>query len=473
MAEPELSVLQAINQIAEALSSSERRSLFYLCESPDTDISMACAKEMLKSKVMCHESGSMFLAELLLQLRRLDILRKVCRTSRAEVERSLQYRQVLPRFRVLMAHISEEMASDDLSSMTFLISNMIPREKMENAKNFLDLVIELEKLDLVSPERVDFVEECLSNIGRADLAKKVATYKGGSVATPAQHPPRQERCRAFCPPPTPNSYCPVQETRREQLRHIGTGNRPIRVHRGQSCQSAVDWYSFNSNPRGVCVIIDCVGNDGGMLEQTFTALHFHVTLYQWLSVDDTLATLRRISKQRENLKSDGFICCIISRGTTSHLLGVDSYTMGLHLDSIRRLFAADACPMMAGKPKLFFIQTYGVPQYQPSASQPHRDEDMETDGCYGQSEYECIPTDADVFWSHCWTDERQLERGHHHSVYLKALTDALLKGQRRKTKLVDIHTEVNGAIYEHNRRNPETNYHLDLKLTLRKDLYLQ
>ena len=39
------------------------------------------------------------------------------------------------------------------------------------------MIIELEKLDLVSPERVDFVEECLRNISRVDLAKKVADYK--------------------------------------------------------------------------------------------------------------------------------------------------------------------------------------------------------------------------------------------------------------------------------------------------------
>lgn len=39
------------------------------------------------------------------------------------------------------------------------------------------MIIELEKLDIVSPERVDFVEECLRNIDRLDLAKKVTAYK--------------------------------------------------------------------------------------------------------------------------------------------------------------------------------------------------------------------------------------------------------------------------------------------------------
>lgn len=44
-------------------------------------------------------------------------------------------------------------------------------------ENFLDVIIELEKLDLVSSERIDFVEKCLMNIDRVDLAKKVTAYK--------------------------------------------------------------------------------------------------------------------------------------------------------------------------------------------------------------------------------------------------------------------------------------------------------
>ncbi|KAG7227472.1 hypothetical protein INR49_005286 [Caranx melampygus] len=261
--------LQWINHIAEDLSSSERSRVFYLCGSQETDNSVACVKEMLKSEVMVHERGGWFLAELLFHLRRFDILRRVCGASRQEVERTLQCQQVLPRFRVLMAHLSEDMASEDLKN------------------NLLDVIIELEKLDLVSPDRVDFVQKCFAEIGRRDLARKVANYKMS-----------------------------------------------------------------------------------------------------------------------------------------------DSYSSRLHLDSVRTLFTAETCPMLAGKPKLFFIQRYSVPEFQPCARMQHCDEDLETDGCDGLSRYDCIPTDADVFWSHCWTDEYQLEQGHHRSVYLKALTDALLKGQK-------------------------------------------
>ncbi|KAA8588233.1 CASP8 and FADD-like apoptosis regulator isoform X1 [Etheostoma spectabile] len=457
--------LQAINQTAEALSSCERKRLFYLCEILDTDNTEACMKERLK--VLCHEKGNLFLTELILQLRRFDILRTVYKTSRDEAEKTLKHKQVLPRFRVLMANINDDVANEDLNSVKFLLSSTLPREQMEKAKSFLDVIIELEKLDIVSPERVDCIEECLRTIGRVDLAKKVTAYKM-SVVTSEGHVCQQQRHRAPCPVPTPNSS--LQQTRQAQLLHVE--NVPLPVYREQNCQSQLDCYKFNTNPRGVCVIIDCVGNDGDMLEHTFKNLHFNVVLYKWLSGDDTILALKGISRQTENLEGDGFVCCIISRGTANYLLGTDSYAAGLHLDNVRRHFTADACPMLAGKPKLFFIQRYNVPEFPQRARTEHSDEDLETDGCVGLSRCN-IPTDADVFWSHCWTDECQLEQGHHRSIYLKALTDALLKGQRRKTHLVDVHTEVNGAIFEHNKRNPGANYNIDLKHTLRKDLYLQ
>ncbi|KAM9850972.1 CASP8 and FADD-like apoptosis regulator isoform 2-T2 [Aulostomus maculatus] len=403
----------------------------------------------------------------MLHLRRYDILRKVFRTSRDEVETTLRSRQLLPRFRVLMTNISEDMAGEDLDSAKFLLSCMLTHDKIEKAKNFLDLIIELEKLDKVSPERVDFVEECLRNISRNDLAKKVNLYKM-SVVTSEQHSStiQQQRFSAPSPSTTPNS-----SHSRQQRRSFPFENSAAFAYRENDFQSPLEWYKFNTDPRGVCVIIDCVGNDGEMLEHTFKALHFKVVLHKWLSLDETLSTLRDMSRKSQNHEGDGFVCCIISRGTDSHLLATDSYSEGLRLDKVRRLFTADACPVLAGKPKLFFIQRYRVPVVQFHARMNHQDENLETDGCDWMPRGDFIPTDADVLWSHCWTDEGQLQQGHHRSVYLKALTDALHKGQKRKTHLVDIHVEVNGTVYKHNSRSPAEEYHINLKHTLRKELY--
>lgn len=166
-----------------------------------------------------------------------------------------------------------------------------------------------------------------------------------------------------------------------------------------------------------------------LLEQTFKALHFHIVIHKWLSGCQILTTLKETMRQRESTESDVFACCIVSRGTSNHLLGTDLWDTGLHVDSVRRQLTASECPALAGKPKLLFLQKYSVAEL--PSWRHHRDEDLETDGFASAAVGGLIPEDADVFWSHCWTDERQLEKGHHSSAYLRALTDALLKGQRR------------------------------------------
>ncbi|XP_054871513.1 CASP8 and FADD-like apoptosis regulator isoform X2 [Amphiprion ocellaris] len=448
--------LQLISEILDSLNSCERRRLCYLCERMDADCGVASVKEMLKSKMMCQENAHLFLEELMWRLGRFDILKRVLKVSRDDVERSLTYRQLLPRFRVLVVNISEDLVISDLEDIKFLLSHTLSRERIENAKNFLDVMVELEKLDLVSPERVDIVKDCLTQIGRLDLAKKVATYKM-SAGLPEQNLP-QQNYRAS----------PIRQGPSFRVARVNTP-----VYREQSCEAQLECYKFNTNPRGVCVIIDCVGNDGEMLEKTFKALHFSVILCKWLSADDTLSTLSERIRRRENHSGDAFVCCIISRGTANHLLGTDMVGRGLPMDAVRRLFTAEECPMLSGKPKIFFIQRYSAPQYMPCARVEHRDEDLETDAGDCHPICHSIPTDADVFWSHCWTDECQLEQGQHRSVYLKALTDALEKPQRRKTHLVDVHTQVNGVVFEHNKRHPDENYYIDVKHTLRKHLYLE
>lgn len=225
-------------------------------------------------------------------------------------------------------------------------------------------------------------------------------------------------------------------------------------------QNQLDSYRIASNPRGVCLIIDCVGNDGGetlctyrrgeqifcikytdgflppsdLLEQTFKALHFRVVIHKWLSARQILTTLQETVRQREHTEGDVFACCIISRGTSNNLLGTDSWITGLQVDIVRRQLAASGCPALADKPKLFFLQKYSVEEVQVYNGGNHRDEDLETDGFGSAAEAavgDLIHEDADVFWSQCWTDERQLEKEQHSSVYVRALTDALLNGQRR------------------------------------------
>ncbi|MGH0130908.1 UNVERIFIED_CONTAM: hypothetical protein FKN15_059629 [Acipenser sinensis] len=264
-------------------------------------------------------------------------------------------------------------------------------------QSFLDVVIELEKHDKVSPNKVDLIEQCLRHIHRKDLEKK----------------------------------------------------NPGEVYRMQR------------HPFGVCLIIDCVGSDGDMLKHTFKRLHFQVILYKWLSLSDAYSLLKETARMREHRNSDCFVCCIISRGSSTKMIATEKEGPGISFDTIKQLFTVEHCPDLSGKPKLFFIQNYTIPErcdYN----------DVEVDGPFIASRVEYIPNEADVFWSCCKTDACILEKVHHQSAYLHALSASLLRGQKRH--LIDIHTEVNSVIYEKNGQQHRETYTMDLRHTLRKKL---
>lgn len=225
-----------------------------------------------------------------------------------------------------------------------------------------------------------------------------------------------------------------------------------------------------ADPRGTCVIIDCVGSDGDMLEETFSQLHFRVVLCKWPCVEEVRSTLMEVSRRGDLQGDDAFVCCIVSRATSTHLLATELEGPGLCFDAVRRLFSTEACLGLAGKPKLFFIQSYSVAGLQ--SQRGHGDEDLETDWPVTACAAESVPTDADVFWSLCRTSEWQLQHSGHQSVYLRALSAALLKGQRRKLNLLDVHTEVNAIIYERHQSNPGEAYSISLQHTLRKTLFI-
>ncbi|XP_036400601.1 CASP8 and FADD-like apoptosis regulator a [Megalops cyprinoides] len=486
MADGQLS--QTINDIAEDLSSEDCKRLVYLCSDLHGDRCVEDVRGMLRALLSSGDLDHVILLELMLRIKRYDILKRVLRTDKRQAEGILQNGCVVSEYRVLMADLSEDMGKEDLQSLIFLLSDTLPRGRLEKATSFLDVVVELEKLEQVSSEKVDLIEQYLWAIRRVDLAKKVQRYqskgKGSQPGTSVPRPMEKKQCLPKIQPRTTLLPTPVSRT--------GSHHRPkpqapenlklaVPETGRQCCQGPVEAYPMQTEPRGVCVIIDCVGSDGDMLEQTFSRLRFSVTLRKWLGVVEMQSVLTEVSCCSQLQRGDAFVCCLLSRARGAELLGTEllgteTQLPGLRLDALRHLFTPQACPALAGKPKLFFLQSYSVADLPGPCGV--RDEDLETDGpataCVAMETVptETVPTDADVFWSQCRTEERQLGRGGHQSVYLRALCAALLNGHKRKRHLVDVHTEVNGVVYEHNQRQPGETYSMQLRHTLRKLLFL-
>ncbi|XP_062862496.1 CASP8 and FADD-like apoptosis regulator [Trichomycterus rosablanca] len=491
-------ISHTINQIVEELSPEECKRLSYLCEAPHTTVSEKNIREMLHCLV--DQSDQTVLIELLLKMRRFDLLRRVLDITKSQAEGLLKNcKTSLSEYRVLMAEVSEEVGSKDLESLVFLLRGTLPKEKLEKLESFLDVVVELERLDQISSTRMEVMEKYFRAIHRLDLARRLnqfQSHKRAETRSPTsiavQNRDDWLACRDTVPfsgisstscnvrpvvskpcASTAGSTVTLQAVpfRTSCQAHICTQNAPVRTVYNEQRQEEV--YRMQAEPRGVCLIIDCVGTEGGLLKHFFESLNFAVSLHMLLSVESVLSTLQQISRKMEHYSGDAFICCIISRSRSSQLLGTNPGGRGLELKYVRHFFNSSFCPWLAGKPKLFFIQTYKISEVR-NVGGASEEGMLEMDSpVQNLCRVVEVAEDADIFWSHCWTDEGQLEKRNHQSVYLQSLREGLTEGLRRRIHLVDVHTSVNQTVYNHNHNHPESVYHINLRHTLRKQVYLR
>uniref|UniRef100_A0A8C1JHP6 CASP8 and FADD-like apoptosis regulator a n=1 Tax=Cyprinus carpio TaxID=7962 RepID=A0A8C1JHP6_CYPCA len=391
------------------------------------------------------QAGQALLMELMFRMKRFDILKKVFGTNRQQVEGILKKGAVLSDYRVLMAEVSENLGNKELQSLIFLLSSTLPKERLARATSFLDVVVELEKLDEVSCDKVDLLEQCLRNINRMDLVKRIQAYKNRGQNVPCAVPKVQKSFKfapVQCQPSVQQvkqTLCFSQEFQNLKVSVPETGTQ----HR----QALMEQYEMNPEQRGLCVIIDCVGFDGEMMNQTFKCLGFKVIFHSLLALKETQKVLEDLTRNRILQGVSCFVCCIISRGTDTHLLATDSSRLGIMLEDLRQLFSPTQCPSLCDAPACHYSRRL----------------------C---AKTRTIPASTDLLWSVCRAEAKLLEGSGHQSVYLHALNSTFLMGCQRKMLLLDIMEEVTRNVFSYNQQNPENQYHLQLSHTLCKKLYL-
>ncbi|XP_020930360.1 CASP8 and FADD-like apoptosis regulator isoform X3 [Sus scrofa] len=234
-------------------------------------------------------------------------------------------------------------------------------------------------------------------------------------------------------------------------------------------------YKMQSKPLGICLIIDCVGNDTDVLRDTFSSLGYEVQYFLYLKVEQISKILRKVARMPQHQDYDSFVCVLVSRGGSQSVFGVDKTLSGFPLDHIRRMFMADVCPTLLGKPKLFFIQIYVT-----SEGQLEDSSFLEVDGpsvksmdSKARQPGTCtVHREADFFWSLCKADVSLLERpSSSSSVYLQCLSQKL--GKERKVSLLELHVDLNSKVYDWNSRvSAKERYYVRLQHTLRKKVIL-
>ncbi|XP_078536323.1 CASP8 and FADD-like apoptosis regulator [Lissotriton helveticus] len=473
-------------ELEQELDEDEKESISYLCRDVALNLPTRDVRSILDT---LNEKGLLCphgLAELLYRVKRFDLLKRFLKTTKPAVEAHLAKKSIVSEYRVLMLNIGDEIDKKEVDSLLFLLRDYVGHGRLAKIKTFLAVAIELEKVNILAPNKMDVLEKCLQNIHRVDLTKKIQKYK--EAVTGSTKSPQRVYVNALKAFPNLTLGDPIHsfEIRSSEMPRRANGSISIQaaenIHvsvqeSGASVyQGLNECYSMQSRPLGICLIIDCIGNDAEVLTQTFTALRFEVQFYLYVTLADLIRTVQDMAATPKHKDYDCFVCVIISRGSTQEVFGIDNNRHGFMLDNIRSMFTGALCPGLLGKPKLFFIQNYlavGGPEYSDSL--------LEVDGNehgflanHGRSQDSGIPNEADIFWSHCKVDLSVLEKSHSApSFYLRCLSQLLQDHRARRLHLLDIHTELNRRVYERNTNSdPREHYSLLLQHTLRKKLFL-
>ncbi|NXA90854.1 CFLAR regulator, partial [Melanocharis versteri] len=467
-----------IHQLQEELDKEEEEMMVFLCRDLAPDLATADLKEILVALNEREKLTPLGLSELLYRVKRFDLLRRILNTEKATVEAHLaRSLRLIPDYRVLMVEINENLEKDEVGSLGFLLRDYAPRMKMAKDKSFLALIIDLEKLNLVAPNQLDLIENCFRSIHRIDLIRKIQKYKHeASVSSVHSQPVYVNAHQASLP--NLNLIDPPYNSGNENTEKLQNGSsltlaEPVHMSVQESGsvphKMSDDSYRMQSQPLGICLIIDCIGNDTDVLEETFRGLDYDVHCHRYLNMNSMNQTLLEVARWQKHRNYDSFVCILVSRGNSHSIFCTDHTFSGFPLEQIKKYFTADSCSGLLGKPKLFFIQSYVVPENEQECTSL-----LEVDG-NGEniSAKVTIPHAADIFWSHCKVDVSTLEQcPTSSSYYLRCLAELLRNPYKRKLCMLAIHMELNKKVYDWNTTaDPSQQYSLLLQHTLRKKLF--
>ncbi|NXY32846.1 CFLAR regulator, partial [Pomatorhinus ruficollis] len=469
-----------IHQIQEELDKEEEEMMVFLCRDLAPDLATADLKEILVALNEREKLTPVGLSELLYRVKRFDLLRRILNTEKETVEAHLaRSLRLIPDYRVLMVEINENLEKDEVGSLGFLLRDYAPRMKMAKDKSFLALIIDLEKLNLVAPNQLDLIENCFRSIHRIDLIRKIQKYKASLCSVHSQ-PVYVNALQASLPnlsliDPPYHSGVSIQEVKQILYFSILPDFKrrsifqSLRKERWLMTKILLDSYRMRSQPLGMCLIIDCIGNDTDVLEETFRGLGYDVHCHRYLNMSSMNQTLIEVARWQKHRNCDSFVCILVSRGNSQSIFCTDHTFSGFPLEQIKKYFTADSCPGLLGKPKLFFIQSYVVPENEQECTSL-----LEVDGKGDSvSAKATIPHAADIFWSHCKVDASTLEQSPtSSSYYLRCLAELLRNPYKRKLCILSLHMELNKKVYDWNTTaDPSQQYSLLLQHTLRKKLF--
>ncbi|NXR88803.1 CASP8 protein, partial [Hypocryptadius cinnamomeus] len=384
--------------------------------------------EVLQEKDMIGAGNLFFLKELLYRIHRIDLLTAHLGSSREEMERELQVpgRAQVSAYRQLLYGIAEDLTSEDVRSVKFLLQKQLPKNKLQENASMLQVFLEMEINGIIKEDNLAMLKDILQRF-RPDIKKKIDAYeekKGENYS--------REEVRY----PVSVSVYPEEQ---------GAEGKAAKQH-GKI-------YKMKNNPHGYCLILNnykfrnpCDNRegtlqDGEAVKRVFKWLQFETVEYMDLEGKKIYEKIKEYSK-KDHRNMDCFVCFIFSHGEKDKIKGVDDECV--NIEDLVSCFTGTNCPSLAGKPKVFIIQAcQGIGRHPSVAVESDSSGPLEVDA----SPLTSIPDKADILIGMATVEDylsyRNRKTG---SVYIQSLCEKMELLCPLRVDLTTILTEVNNEV---------------------------
>ncbi|CDQ71819.1 unnamed protein product [Oncorhynchus mykiss] len=163
-------------QVEQALSSEEVQALAFLCTDllgKDLNSVTTASKlfSLLTDQELLSSDQPCLLADLLLTIQRHSLMRGLGLNNQLPTTS----RHISP-YRKMLYDLSENITRDELREIKFLLSNELPRRKLEDNLTTLQLFLEMEKMDILSIVKLNTLESIIESVCPV-LKKTIKKYK--------------------------------------------------------------------------------------------------------------------------------------------------------------------------------------------------------------------------------------------------------------------------------------------------------
>ncbi|XP_032076392.1 caspase-10-like [Thamnophis elegans] len=466
---------QQLLSIDENLGKDDVEDMKFLCsdfisfKKLETVTSARDIFQFLINEDLINKDDTFLIAELLYIIERYDLLQKL-RYTKEMVQEKLHKEGKVSGYRQLLYEITQGLTKDDVKTAAFLLRDDLP--KKQSIMSASELLTSLEKKGLLQESYLDILEYICEKTAPY-LLKKIEMYKEGEVLPQGIKETVPSSVRAFNKPTFGSTS--LQDPVLPKNHDVNAVPLPCSLGQklpqtaGENDTNAeavmLSQYKMDGQCRGYCLIINNVNFEGFLkerkgsdkdameLKRVFTWLGFRVEKYDDKTSTEIEEILRFWQSSRDWKDSDCLVCCILSHGKSGEIFGTDERLIPIR--TITSYFKANNCPLLAQKPKLFFIQAcQGERIQQPAYLQEDSgyavsfEPDAQSSGYVSSQQLtSTIPDEADFLLGMATVDGYLSFRNIHEGAwYIQALCSKLQLLVPRGEDILSILTAVNEEV---------------------------